>query len=131
MKKKQIENMRTDCYEKKFQIGNQECKVRIEDAYYGEWNGKTEILDEKVIDSMCKEMLAIVAKHSIKYNPIPSCITLLHNLESSNNIVENNEILFAIEPRYKLEQVALPQETREQLEITLSAVRNRERLNME
>ena len=131
MKKNQIENIRNDCYEKKFQVGDQECKMVFEDAYYGEWKGKTEILDESVIESMCKEMLAVVAKHSTKYNPIPASITLSHEMETNNQIENKNEILLVIEPRYKLEQVALPQETREQLEVTLSAVRNRERLNME
>lgn len=131
MKKNQIENIRTDCYEKKFQVGDRECKVLLEDAYYGEWKGNTEVLDESVVESMCKGILEVVAKHNTKYNPIPASITLSHNMETNNQIENKNEILSAIEPRYKLEQVALPQETKEQLEVTLSAVRNRERLNME
>lgn len=131
MKKNQIENIRTDCYEKKFQVGDNECKVLIEDAYYGEWKGKTEVLDESLIEGMCKEILEVVEKHSTKYNPVPARIMLSHNLESNNQQEDNSVILFAIEPRYKMEQVALPQETREQLAVTLSAVRNRERLSLE
>lgn len=131
MKKKQIENIRNDCYEKKFQVGNSECKMSIEDAYYGEWEGNTEVLDETIIEGMCKEILKVVAKHSTKYNPIPTHIMLSHKLELNNQPADKSEILSVIEPKYKLEQVALSQETREQLEVTLSAVRNRERLSVE
>ena len=78
MKKNQIENIRTDCYEKKYQIGDKECKVLIEDAYYAEWKGNTEVLDESMIDGMCKEILEVAAKYSTKYNPLPARILLSH-----------------------------------------------------
>lgn len=126
MKKNQIENIRMDCYEKRFKIGDRECKVLLENAYYGEWKGNTEVLDEIIIESMCKKILEVVEKHNTKYNPIPACITFSHKLEENIQVKNRSDILLAIEPRYKLEQVSFPQETREQLEVTLSAICNRE-----
>lgn len=127
MKKNQIENIKKGCYEKRFQVGNKECRVLLEDAYYGEWKGESEVLDEIVIDSMFKKILEVAEKHNTKYNPIPACITISRESEEKK-LNHKNEILLAIEPRYELEQVALPQETREQLEVTLSAICNRNRL---
>ena len=131
MKKNQLENIRNESYKKKYQVGDHECEIIIEDAYYGDWKGKTEVLDESKIEDMSREMLKVVARHSTKYNPLPSRIMFSHQIPTSNIITDKSMLVSSIEPRYKLEQVALPQETREQLEVTLSAVRNRDRLNNE
>ncbi|MEE0686939.1 MAG: ATP-binding protein [Lachnospiraceae bacterium] len=131
MRKNQLENIRTGSYKKKYQVADSECEIVIEDAYYGDWKGHTEVLDEAKIEDMCSEILKVVAKHSTKYNPVPSYITLSHQISADNVTEEKSMLVSAIEPRYRLEQVALPQETREQLEVTLSAVRNRDRLNNE
>ena len=129
--KDNLENIRTDYYEKRFQIYDNECKVIIEDAYYGEWKGNLEALDEIKVESMCRGMIEAVAKNVTKYNPVPVSITISHNNKIGGSKEKNDNIIHCIEPRYAMEDVALPKDTREHLEVTLSAVCNRKRLNEE
>lgn len=130
MKRNQIEKIETHACEKKFRVGKGECRVVIEDAYYGDWKGKRELLDESVISEMCRELVVVTEKYTTKYNPLPEKICICHKGESADRN-ETSQILSVIEPRYRLEQVALPKETKEQLQVTLSAVKNRGRLKEE
>lgn len=132
MKNNQVENIRTEKYEKRFQVDDRECRVTIEDAFYGEWKGKTEILDEEVIEAMCRGIVKAVAANATKYNPIPARICIRHEIEKEHSQRKDMTDIFSIAaPRYKMEQIALPEETMEQLKVTLSAVANRDRLNRE
>lgn len=126
--KKQVENIRTNRFEKKYQINGEECRVVIEDAYYGEIKGNTEVLDESIIVNMSKDILKNITRHITKYNLLPTCITISHKDKQYN---DKSEISCVVEPRFKLEQIALPLDTKEQLNVTLSAVRNRNRLSEE
>lgn len=127
MKQNQIENIGTHAYEKKFRVGSDECQVIIEDALYGDWRGKREPLDEPVLHEMCRELVTVLERHTTKYNPLPKQLCIRHS-EVRTNQNETPEILSVIEPRYRLEEIALPQETKEQLQVTLSAVKNSSRL---
>ncbi len=133
MKSNQVENIRNGNYKKIVQIDNTECRFVIEDAYYGEWKGKTEVLDEAVIKDMCKEIAEVIAKHITKYNPVPQQVLITHEKTGNSQIEDKGalSVFSAVVPSYKMEQIALPEDTREQLMVTLSAVSNRNRLDSE
>jgi SpoVK/Ycf46/Vps4 family AAA+-type ATPase len=128
MKNNHVKNIKSERYEKKYSVDNQVCKVIIEDAFYGEWEEKRELLDKELIDDMGKAIIKVVSGYISKYNPLPREVCISHTERETSNQETEVTIVDGYEARYRLEDVALSKKTREQIEITISAISNRERL---
>ena len=75
MKHNQVENIRTDRFIKRFQVGENQCEFVVEDAFYGEWNGKSEVLDEEILVAMGEGAgdNSIKAYDKIQSTPFKNC----------------------------------------------------------
>ena len=84
MKERQINNIQNFRYEKTYRVDGKECQIIIEDAVFGEYRGKLELLDKTVVDDMCKDIMKEVSVHISKYNAFPKKITIEHEQQSEN-----------------------------------------------
>jgi SpoVK/Ycf46/Vps4 family AAA+-type ATPase len=130
MKNKGLENFEEGRYEKEYLIEQDKCKVVVEDALYAEYKGRRELLDKTIVDEMCKDIAGSILKHVSKYNSIPSEIVIRHNSLLLDDKSEK-ESIDVRKSRIKLLDVALPEVVRKQINVTLSAVKNRHRLSEE
>lgn len=134
MKENQVEHIANDSYRKKYQVGESQCEIEIEDALYGDYQGKRILLDEDVIGQMCHDIVKQVVRHKTKYNPLPCKIKISHTMDVNDVEVTKqtkNPLFHSEESRFDLVDVALPQETREQIVMTLSAIKNKDKLDYE
>jgi len=98
-------------------------------AYTGVVNGKRKVLDETLIDSMLEQIARLLNINSSRYNPIPGEITIgkVGNAEKQKQNQEKQEpeqqIIESSEPRFSLEQVALNDKARQQIQTAISAVK--------
>jgi len=115
-------------------INGQRVMFHIQTAKEGVVNGNREILDEVLIDNTIEKICNVLKQNTSKYFTMPFAITIGKNIEKENqeNAEDNNaEILNAYEPRYSLEQVALNEEVRKQIQTAISAIRYRTKLSEE
>lgn len=124
MKNDDVTNIGTDTFRKKYMISNTECTVEIEDAFYGDYKGTRELLDEKIVFNMCKDISQAIAKNISKYNQIPSYVKISHAMNSSDR-PNVSELYSLSNPEIMLEEIALDSETYNQIELVLSAIKNR------
>ena len=138
----QISDIQYAEIKKTYTIKGKEIVIRIQNGMTGMVNGKREILDEVLIESMMERVVQAIKQNHSKYNPIPEEIILrtssYKKTESKKQTVAEQEntsteakIIESYEPRVTLEQVALNQEVREQIQTAIVAVQYKKKLSEE
>ena len=138
----QISDIQYAEIKKNYTIKGKEIVIRIQNGMTGMVNGKREILDEVLIESMMERVVQAIKQNHSKYNPIPEEIILrtssYKKTESKKQTVAEQEntsteakIIESYEPRVTLEQVALNQEVREQIQTAIVAVQYKKKLSEE
>jgi len=111
--------------------GGKTVNFRIH-AYTGIVDGKREVLDEVLIDSMVEQIARALKANSSSYNPIPDEITIGKvNTPKPTQQEPEQQIIESWEPRYTLEQVALNEKVRQQIRTAISAVKYQKKLTDE
>lgn len=102
-------------------------------AYTGIVNGKREVLDEVLIDSMVEQIARALKNNSSSYNPIPDEITIgkISSSDTQKQQEPEQQIIESWEPRYTLEQVALNEKVKQQVRTAISAVKYQKKLTEE
>lgn len=112
--------------------GGKTVNFRIH-ALTGIVDGKREVLDESLIDSMVEQIARALKANSSSYNPVPDEITI-GNVSSGDTQKQQEpeqQIIESWEPRYTLEQVALNEKVRQQIKTAISAVKYQKKLTEE
>lgn len=104
-------------------------------AFTGIVDGKREVLDEVLIDSMVEQIARALKGNSSSYNPIPDSIIIGGASDSDTKKQSQQEteqqIIESWEPRYTLEQVALNEKVKQQIKTAISAVKYQKKLTEE
>lgn len=104
-------------------------------AFTGIVDGKREVLDEVLIDSMVEQIARVLKNNSSSYNPIPDNIIIGAANDSKTQKQSQQEpeqqIIESWEPRYTLAQVALNEKVRQQIMTAISAVKYQKKLTEE
>lgn len=130
MWKNDLTNISAGSYKKQFQTGTKVCSVIVEDAMYGDYKGGRELLDKTVVDDMCKAVVKALAGNCSKYNEMPSVVTISHDSEefkqSQEEILQSKDanIYDIKEAEETLDEVALSDADKEQIDVILSAIQN-------
>ena len=137
-KRNEPQNIRKSGVTRKIKIGNKEVTIRLNNAFVGTRNGRDELMDEVLVRNMLNQIGASIKANSSSYNPIPDKITFdLGTTQTVEGTVDQetpdasdgqSEIIESYEPRFQLEQVALNEETKRQIEIAISSVRHKKKL---
>ena len=137
-KRNEPQNIRKSGVTRKIKIGSKEVTIRLNNAFVGTRNGRDELMDEVLVRNMLNHIGASIKANSSSYNPIPDKITFdlgttqtaegTGKQETSDASDEQGEIIESYEPRFQLEQVALNEETKRQIEIAISSVRHKKKL---
>lgn len=134
-----VQDIKTAEITKSCTIGGRAVTFRLQNAYTGMVDGRTELLDEILIDNMMEQIAGAVKSNSSRYNPIPDEIIIgsSSSREKSDSGRQGQqkepaqEIIESYEPRFSLEQVALNGEVRAKVRTAISAVRNRKKMSEE
>lgn len=126
MKEPQINNIRNSKYEKTYRIDGNECQIVVEDAVYGEYKGKLELLDKTIVDDMCKDILKVISMHVSKYNKLPQRITIEHEQQNENQDNHQKSTFDVYEPNVKFDDIALTVSVKRQLQVAVSAIKNKQ-----
>ena len=137
-KRNEPQNIRKSGVTRKIKIGSKEVTIRLNNAFVGTRNGRDELMDEVLVRNMLNQIGASIKANSSSYNPIPDKITFdLGTTQTVEGTGEQetpdasdgqSEIIESYEPRFHLEQVALNEETKRQIEIAISSVRHKKKL---
>ena len=125
-KRNEPQNIRKSGVTRKIKIGNKEVTIRLNNAFVGTRNGRDELMDEVLVRNMLNQIGASIKANSSSYNPIPDKITFdLGTTQTVEGTVDQetpdasdgqSEIIESYEPRFQLEQVALNEETKRQID---------------
>lgn len=137
-KRNEPQNIRKSGVTRKIKIGNKEVTIKLNYAFVGTRNGRDELMDEVLVRNMLNQIGASIKANSSSYNPIPDKITFdLGTTQTAEGTGEQetpdvtdgqSEIIESYEPRFQLEQVALNEDTKRQIEIAISSVRHKKKL---
>ena len=137
-KRNEPQNIRKSGVTRKIKIGSKEVTIRLNNAFVGTRNGRDELMDEVLVRNMLNQIGASIKANSSSYNPIPDKITFdlgttqtvegTGQQETPDTSDGENVIIESYEPRFQLEQVALNEETKRQIEIAISSVRHKKKL---
>ena len=135
--KGKIKDINRERLAKRVTIGDTNTLVIVDKAFSGSVDGKKEILDEIMIDSMIDGIAGAVSANRTQYNPIPTEIILKTDgkasvIESTNKGVDateetgvQNDIIESYDPRFTLDQVILNASVKEKINIAISATKHR------
>lgn len=123
-------------------IGDSEIRFRIQNARTGVVDGKREILDEVLIDSMVDKMAQDVKAGHSKYNPFPHEIIIRSTavpqgqVEEAENGQQDNrgssaDMIESSVPRFSLDDVAMNEKVREQIRTAIAAVKYKKKMVQE
>ena len=143
-KKSNVEDIQEVELTKTYSVNGKEIKIRIQNGSSGLVDGKREILDEVLVDSMAERIVQAVKQNHSKYNPIPEEIIFrnasYYKKKRQQEKPQENEqedkaseekMIESYEPRFALEQVALNQKVREQVQTAISAVKYKKKMSEE
>lgn len=123
-------------------IGSRAVKFRIQNARTGLVDGQREVLDETLIDSMAEQMAQAVKVSHSKYNPFPHEI-IIRSAEvqpaqeeagaQGGGVKEGGsaDMLESCVPRFRLDDVALNEKVRGQIQTAIAAVRYKKKMTEE
>ena len=143
-KKSNVEDVKAVELTKIYSINGKEIKIRIQNGISGLVDGKREILDEVLVNNMTERVVQAVKQNYSKYNPIPEEIIFrnasYHRQDKQQEKIQKNEqeesaseekMIESYEPRFGLEQIALNQKVREQIQTAISAVKYKKKMSEE
>lgn len=118
---------------KKFNTSNETCSISIEDALFGEVEGKEVMLDKALIDSTLDDVMKSFSKNCSKYNPIPKHISISREEKDENSprdkneeVPDNDEILSIYEPKWSIEDVYIESDSKKQILTSLSMAKHKD-----
>lgn len=117
-------------------IGQKDVRFRLQNAYVGQVGDNTELLDETLVDNMLELMAKAVKTNYSKYNPVPNEIIIRNTMSEKKedkpaDNKENQNMIESYEPRFALEQVALNEKVKEQIQTAIAAVRYKTKMTEE
>lgn len=117
-------------------IGQKDVRFRLQNAYVGQVGDNTELLDETLVDNMLELMAKAVKTNYSKYNPVPNEIIIRNTMSEKKedkpaDNKENQDMIESYEPRFALEQVALNEKVKEQIQTAIAAVRYKTKMTEE
>lgn len=137
-----IDKVTVKAVSKQYQIGETAVSVSFNEAQFGIIDGKELLLDEYAYNNQIRSILEAIKKmDKTKYCPMPSAITVtMGKIDKSNNNVAgiksenadtntgNTELIEVTEPRWKMADVYLLDEVRQQIDTALLLENNKVRL---
>ena len=131
-----------------FESFSTKIKARINGAKYGTVDGKEELLDEQIINTLFERIASAFAYNNSKYFPQPKSVYIELNpvnspdKDSSNSSINNTvsngskeedsqkgiELFSPIIPHFKLDDVYLEHGTRDDLDNTLAILKYKDKL---
>lgn len=131
-----VKNIREKEIVKVVSIGQKDVRFRLQNAYVGQVGDNTELLDETLVDNMLELMAKAVKTNYSKYNPVPNEIIIRNTMSEKKedkpaDNKENQDMIESYEPRFALEQVALNEKVKEQIQTAISAVRYKTKMTEE
>ena len=117
-------------------IGQKDVRFRLQNAYVGQVGDNTELLDETLVDNMLELMAKAVKTNYSKYNPVPNEIIIRNTMSEKKedkpaDNKESQDMIESYEPRFALEQVALNEKVKEQIQTAIAAVRYKTKMTEE
>lgn len=131
-----VKNIKEKEIVKVVSIGQKDVRFRLQNAYVGQVGENTELLDETLVDNMLELMAKAVKTNYSKYNPVPNEI-IIRNIMSEKkedkpaDNKESQDMIESYEPRFALEQVALNEKVKEQIQTAIAAVRYKTKMTEE
>ena len=131
---KEIKDVRTEEIVRAYSVGENRIKVRLRNVSTGVVNGKRILLDDILVDNMVGKIIKAVQQNCSQYIKMPEEIVIGEVIkhesdsmkkESDSSEKEQEQLLDCYEPRFDLEQVAMSANVRKQIEVALSAIKNR------
>lgn len=131
-----VKNIREKEIVKVVSIGQKDVRFRLQNAYVGQVGDNTELLDETLVDNMLELMAKAVKTNYSKYNPVPNEIIIRNTMSEKKedkpaDNKENQDMIESYEPRFALEQVALNEKVKEQIQTAIAAVRYKTKMTEE
>lgn len=131
-----VKNIKEKEIVKVVSIGQKDVRFRLQNAYVGQVGDNTELLDETLVDNMLELMAKAVKTNYSKYNPVPSEIIIRNTMSEKKedkpaDNKESQDMIESYEPRFALEQVALNEKVKEQIQTAIAAVRYKTKMTEE
>lgn len=131
-----VKNIKEKEIVKVVSIGQKDVRFRLQNAYVGQVGDNTELLDETLVDNMLELMAKAVKTNCSKYNPVPNEIIIRNTMSEKKedkpaDNKESQDMIESYEPRFALEQVALNEKVKEQIQTAIAAVRYKTKMTEE
>lgn len=131
-----VKNIKEKEIVKVVSIGQKDVRFRLQNAYVGQVGENTELLDETLVDNMLELMAKAVKTNYSKYNPVPNEIIIKNTMSEKKedkpaDNKESQDMIESYEPRFALEQVALNEKVKEQIQTAIAAVRYKTKMTEE
>ena len=131
-----VKNIKEKEIVKVVSIGQKDVRFRLQNAYVGQVGDNTELLDETLVDNMLELMAKAVKTNYSKYNPVPNEIIIRNTMSEKKedkpaDNKESQDMIESYEPRFALEQVALNEKVKEQIQTAIAAVRYKTKMTEE
>ena len=131
-----VKNIKEKEIVKVVSIGQNDVRFRLQNAYVGQVGDNTELLDETLVDNMLELMAKAVKTNYSKYNPVPNEIIIRNTMSEKKedkpaDNKESQDMIESYEPRFALEQVALNEKVKEQIQTAIAAVRYKTKMTEE
>lgn len=131
-----VKNIKEKEIVKVVSIGQKDVRFRLQNAYVGQVGENTELLDETLVDNMLELMAKAVKTNYSKYNPVPNEIIIRNTMSEKKedkpaDNKESQDMIESYESRFALEQVALNEKVKEQIQTAIAAVRYKTKMTEE
>lgn len=131
-----VKNIKEKEIVKVVSIGQKDVRFRLQNAYVGQVGENTELLDETLVDNMLELMAKAVKTNYSKYNPVPNEVIIRNTMSEKKedkpaDNKESQDMIESYEPRFALEQVALNEKVKEQIQTAIAAVRYKTKMTEE
>lgn len=131
-----VKNIKEKEIVKVVSIGQKDVRFRLQNAYVGQVGENTELLDETLVDNMLELTAKAVKTNYSKYNPVPNEIIIRNTMSEKKedkpaDNKESQDMIESYEPRFALEQVALNEKVKEQIQTAIAAVRYKTKMTEE
>lgn len=137
--KSDVQDIQYDEVTRTFSIGDKNICVRLQNATTGIVNGKRVVLDEVLVNNMMEKVGQSIKQNHSKYNQLPDEVIFRNSFYKKSNVESNTEqakdkknleqnMIESYEPRFDLEQVALNEKVKEQIQTAIAAVRYKKKM---
>lgn len=144
-KNKKENEIQKEVYATNINFKDKNCEIIIEDVFTYKQGDKEILLDEVVIKSMIKQISDVLIKNTTKYNQLPAKVVIsnrdsneIKEYKNTSKNINNNDkkneeemMINSYSPKYNFESVCINNEARNQINTTLSLVKNKEILHKE